>query len=1352
MAPQRTRVIFAHLLRGVFMRHGKLALCLSVLVLYVGVADAALTKDQQKCQGTVAKKGRVFFKKRFGALAKCQDAINAGKFAVGTDCALETKTQAKLDKAEQKYRDKIADLCPSAIVATLDFGGQCFGVTTSTDLADCSVEEHETATDALIATVYDDDTRVCDSGPSVGITCSVNADCPACPVMAPCPAPKCVLGRTVGTCDGGPNDTLSCREAADCPTGACELSGEQNFCLKTLGKAIGKLGSKRQSILQKCKKDVAKDKLPLSTDCVAASQAKLDAEFTKALDSISGACTDVITNTLQLAGACERQTLDTVGATACTTCSVTRAADQLVLAQHGSSARGGSATLTQVANLSECVGGRQSRCAVGDYKLANDRIRVIVQAPQRNLFSIGQFGGQIIDGDIIRTFPDPDRDSFEEWALSLNIEGTAHYTALTILNDGSNGGPAILRATGVDDLLDFINPSSTIASFNFLLAPTADDIDLPVTITTDYILEPGTNYVRVETNVQNLGGTQLDIYFGEYINGSGTLEMFQSGYGFGEPLVSARCPLSKPNLCNFTAYSGYGEGDGVSYGYVQQTPGSTSAFTTSGVHVPQLNVEVLLALIGAAPPPFHIQPAANPGDILTVTRYFVVGDGSVSDISDARNEIQCVPSGTVQGNVTAGGNPAVRADISVLGQLADGPGLAAMTRNVITHTRTDDLGNYSFTLPRGAYNVVANLDGAPYEASLLAPTQHPINVAAFGTLTQNIALPATGAVEVTAVDENNAAIPAKVSVVGFDPSPDPLNTQSIFGLVNNRTGVFGDRTKDGVPQGLSRTIYLDTTGDSGVVELEPGSYQIAVSRGPEYSLFTQNVTVTAGSTQTVNAQVERVVDTTGLIAADFHVHSIDSPDSQIANPTRVLTMLDEGMDFFTPTDHDYRFDYQPVIDALGATNLLGTAVGEEITSFDYGHFNAWPLITTPGQVNNGGVDFGGAAPAGQDFPSSNNYNETPASIIALAHADAVGASNTVQINHVHSHFGLDGGSGLGIDTGVVPPTSVVPAAARRLDPAVTNYFTDTFDGLEVWIGDDRAQVLTNFFGQNAGDWFNLMNQGIVRTGIGNSDTHSTVTGVAGFPRNMIASPSDDGGDLSGLANTISDNVNAGRTFATNGPMVRVTAHASSTNESGSIDFGRCTDGVTPCTNVTDCPPCTDDAQCSGGFTCEELPLTIATNDGAVDITVDIQSAEWVEFDEVEFYVNTTTTRTMSNKQTGAGVVSIKRYSITPDYSIAPTQSVVMAPGTSSNRREGRATLSLTGLLEDVWVVAMVKGNDGVSRPLFPVLPTSLSNAGGINDTLAEVTDGNLGEQGITALAFTNPVFVNVDGGAWTAPG
>jgi hypothetical protein len=39
-----------------------------------------------------------------------------------------------------------------------------------------------------------------------------------------------------------------------------------------------------------------------------------------------------------------------------------------------------------------------------------------------------------------------------------------------------------------------------------------------------------------------------------------------------------------------------------------------------------------------------------------------------------------------------------------------------------------------------------------------------------------------------------------------------------------------------------------------------------------------------------------------------------------------------------------------------------------------------------------------------------------------------------------------------------------------------------------------------------------------------------------------------------------------------------------------------------------------------------------------------------------------------------------------------------------------------------------------------------------NQTAAELIDGNLNQCGMLALAFANPLYVDVDGGGWTAPG
>ncbi len=1307
--------------------------CASVAVvsLFTSAAVAELTKDEAKCQRTVATQGRVFFKKRFKALQKCEDSIIKGNLAQGTDCTLDAKAASKINKATTKFADKVLDKCPDAIVAALDFGGQCSGVTTAAALNSCLLQEHVDGVDDLLATAY--------------------------PASNP-------TGRE---CSGGDNKGAACTSDATCTGGgACLPTKDQAKCSKIFGKTLLKIVNKRQAIVQKCKKLIAKGKLTTDTDCIAESQAKVDKLTSKSVTKIADKCPDVVAATNLFGGACGGvEDADSVAA--CGSCAADSNADDLILVQHGTGSVGGTngvASATQITDTADCVDGPLSRCAVSDFLLENSEIRVVIQDIERNyLGGIGQFGGHIIDADLVRTVGD-ERDNFEELAMSLNIESTAHYTSISILNDGSNGGPAVVRATGVDDLLDLLNPSSVVSDFGFPLPAAADDVDIPVTVQTDYILEPGASFVRIESTVQNTSGSQLDIFLGDFMNGSGQVEIFQSGYGFGEVLVTSPCGFGKgqcERLTNMVAYTGELEADGVSYAYVSET-NRTTTFTTSGVTVPLAGVDVVTALLGLATANFSMAANGSPGDSVTLSRLFIVGDGTISDLIAKRTSAQCVPTGTISGTVDVGGSPIEGADVVVLGQVADGPGLpplhGPLSNNVVAHSRTDAAGEYTFTLPAGDYNIAVNRDGSPFEGGGSTPVLHPVSLDSFGSVTQNVTLPNTGTLRVTVTDENSDPIAARISVVGFDPSPDPLVTQIIAGLISNTTAVFGDQNEDGFPFGIALNAYADDSGDSGDLALEPGDYRVYVSHGTEYSIDFTDVTIVAGATTNFAGVVERVIDTTGFISADFHVHSIDSPDAAISRTDRVIAMLGEGVDFFASTDHGFRADFSSTVTSLGVGSLIKTAVGQEITTFDYGHFNAWPL-DIDGSVPNGGfVDHGGAAPDGMDYPSAGFFSETPATIISLAHGDYTSGSavNTVQVNHIHSHFGVDGGSGLAIDTGLTPPASGVPGAARRLNPLTTNYFSGTFDALEVWIGESLGQVEDNFLGQNGGDWLNLVNQGIISTGIANSDTHRRFITQSGFPRNMVASLEDSPGLLD--QDDVSNSVNDGRVIGTNGPMVRVTAHATSTAESGGLDLGRCT-GVVACTDVSTCKPCTDNGVCGGGETCTVLPTLVNTTDGAVDITVDIQSPLWAPIDKVEYYINTETTQTkdcdVQTGEPGGGLIDVNRYALDPETTqtagVDFTVSTVPVAGTGSSRFEASTTLSLTGLTVDTSVVVMVSGTDGTSAPLFPVVPNSIDQSA--NNVLADLIDGNVGEQGINARAFTNPIYINADGvPGWQHPG
>jgi hypothetical protein len=980
----------------------------------------------------------------------------------------------------------------------------------------------------------------------------------------------------------------------------------------------------------------------------------------------------------------------------------------------------------QITSPLETIGGPLGRSQVNDFLLVNDKIKVAILRPGRHAYNaIGAYGGNIIDGDWHH--PDGvDRDSFEILVPGLNIENTAHYTSVTVLNDGTNNAPAVIRATGVDDLLDFINASSVLRGMNLPFPAGQDDTDLPVTIQTDYSLAAGDSFVKVETTVTNTSGSTVNTFLGEYLNGSGEIEMFQRAWGFGEPLVTDVCNASQTvactagscDLCNFIAYSGENSAKGVSYGFIHAQNGS-SAFATDGVAVPLFGRNVALTLIGGQGPNVTLQPTGNAGDAVTLTSYFAIGDGTVGSIESIRNQIQGITTGTIAGTVTDASGPVEDADVAVLAAgWAGGP-----TSNVATHFRTAADGTYSGTLPPGNYTVLANKDGR----LAASPASAPVILTANATSTQNFTLPLPGRVRVTVTDENGDPISAKVQLVGFDPSPDPGNSDTVV-ILNVSTGVFGDYSsnKDGLPFGIAQVSFAGRDGDTGEQEVEPGNYQVAVTHGTRYSAFTQNVTVTAGALTTVTAQIAKVVPTPGFITGDWHVHSINSADAEVTNEERVLTELADGTDFFTPSDHEIRVGFAQTIADLGVSDLIGTATSAEITSFDYGHFNSWPVTIDASKLNAGSVDHGGAAPiAGQDFPSYGNYNLTPAEIYAAAHADPL--ANLIQINHMSSHFGT-GQSGLGIDTGLTPPESSVDPAFRRLPGLPTdNLFDSGFDALEVWIGTDgRSGYQNALFGQNLGDWANLMNQGILRAGVASSDTHQRLNTQMNA-RTYLASAVTDPGLLAAQAETLAGNAVEGRAIGTNGPFVTINAEATCAT-SGLAEAGL---GIGEPTLICD---------------------TEGITGGSVDVTLTINSPAWAKYDTVELYVNSAT-QLWDHDATASTPM---RYRALPDVVLsAPADFTVTSvddfpsiPG--ATHWTSTVTHTLTGLTGDVWILAVVKGTDGTSEPIFPFYPNSLTQTG--NTTLANLTDGNLNEGGMLAVAYTNPLYVDVDSGGWTAPG
>ena len=964
----------------------------------------------------------------------------------------------------------------------------------------------------------------------------------------------------------------------------------------------------------------------------------------------------------------------------------------------------------RVAEDADLLSGPLARGRSGDYVLENENLRIIIQKPGRQWLSIGTFGGNIIDVSRKDASGGLLPDHMEEFVIGLNIENTANYTDVRVENDGSDGETAIICATGPDDLLELANASSAILEFGVPLPPSADDRDLPVEIETCYSLAADANYVVLDTTFTNLDSEDLPVYLTEYMNGSGQVEFFQPYAGFGEPLFTASCPeqtyvacdaleSGSCDQCNFVAYSGVDGAAGVSYGLIHGEQRSSS-FSTVGINIAVYGESVLPLILGLVGPNYTI-PANGE---LELRRYFAVGDGSVASIAAIRDEIFGIETGEVSGVVSSAGEPLAGAQVAVYQVLDDSTDPVSLF--MVNHSRTNAAGEYTLNLPPGEYEIRANMEG------YLFPEGGPssLSVSAGESLSRDFIMPETGYLDVTVIDQSGPG-PAKVQLVGFDPSPVVTN------LINGLTaGVFGDPGADPLPFGIAQAIFVDREGASERIAVEPGDYQIVVSRGPRYSAYKENVTILPGQVTTVQAEIVQVVETEGFVHGDFHVHSIDSPDSEVTREERVAVMLAEGMDFFTPSDHGVRADFLPTLQAMGVEDLIGVAASSETTSFDYGHFNSWPVTVDGDSISGGAFDWAGAAPPGEDFPAYGNYNLSPAQIIAGLLDNPM--DNLVQSNHIGSHFGA---SGLAIDTGMTPPQSSTDLATRRLDPSLENGFDDGFDALEVWIGTNgRSGILSGFLGENAGDWFNLINQDLVRIGIANSDTHDrrfTQTSA----RTLIASNITNPAELSSTAETLAANALAGKAIGTNAPFLLL--QASSVHQGQRQEAGLNIDNS----------------------------ITLSADAGSsVELTATVITPAWAGVDALEFYINNQPERT-----TEAGTAA--RYRVCPNVRIesgdpawTSEQVVVNESVPGAARNEISVTLTLENITEDTWLVAMARGTDGVSEPLFPVLPASLNRDG--NSTLEDLTDGNLGEAGTPAFAFTNPLFIDVNGDGWQAPG
>lgn len=282
------------------------------------------------------------------------------------------------------------------------------------------------------------------------------------------------------------------------------------------------------------------------------------------------------------------------------------------------------------------------------------------------------------------------------------------------------------------------------------------------------------------------------------------------------------------------------------------------------------------------------------------------------------------------------------------------------------------------------------------------------------------------------------------------------------------------------------TLTFDIDG-TGQIAAPPGDWTVTLSRGWEYSLHREDVTLSEGETAQVSAVLERQVDTTGFIAADLHTHCTRSLDSDFEIADKLASNIAEGIELVVSTDHDAQTNYRPVLKEMQAEDLIRVVVGCEISAL-YGHSVVYPVPVHPLGWNY--WSFPWTLYADDIFVRQLEFPEIWPQAREMG-AQVITAAHPLSYTAWFTHLGFD-------------PPDVIP----KLKDLPPDKFSADFDAIELLNQRDPDARLEVMLEKVLPVWSSMNNQGVFKTAVGASDSHERDT-EAGLGRTLIASSTDD---------------------------------------------------------------------------------------------------------------------------------------------------------------------------------------------------------------------------------------------------
>jgi hypothetical protein len=666
----------------------------------------------------------------------------------------------------------------------------------------------------------------------------------------------------------------------------------------------------------------------------------------------------------------------------------------------------------------------------GDFVLANDRVAIVIEdVGDSDLYD--PWGGRPVGVARMEGGALVEPAEFGEFFI-LTGRFTVMTESVTVLRDGSDGGAAIVRATG---------PLAPLPFLENLVGPLFIQPFDGVRVAIDYVLEPDSDHVDIVLSYRS--ERDADVTTPPVLHGfmyTYRMTTYRPGLGFN---------ASGSDL----GYIGFIDDHGTSYAYsvpgellgggIQQS-GFDSAFTST------FTVPTCEALQR------------------THARLTIGGPGL-----DGLLQVVAAEGGTalreISGEITdPAGDPAgVRVHAEMVPENAEDDHGEYLTR-----TFTDDTGHYSLHVP-------ADADVQLWAYRVGDAVLGPEVVEAPATV-HDMALGPTGLIHVTASEVGGGALPVRVQV-------EPLGDTALPRV----PGSFGEP-----PETRDRTrVEYPMDGDV-TLRVPVGEYRVIVSRGYEYemhdSLDEGPVVVTDSDIpEEVNAELERVVDTTNVLCGDFHIHTRRSNDSADDPAMKVRTAVADGVDILLRTEHEYVEPFQHLIEAQGLEQWTYGLTSVEMTSFVlWGHMNIFPLEYDPSAIN-------GGAPLWQEWPTPDQPDRPFRTLSPVEVFDAARArpeQPAVIINHPRgttNYFDY------------VDYNPFTGSVAREAD------WDETFTLVEVF---NNSGWQRNRDG-TVRDWLSLLDHGRRVFAVGASDSHGMERSPVGYPRTCLQVGTDDPTDL-----------------------------------------------------------------------------------------------------------------------------------------------------------------------------------------------------------------------------------------------